>query len=121
MWPQPPGVGASSQALETTVAQGKAFLWLLEVGPSPGPGATGLESDEQGHCLETGVRCRAALQGCRRGGQDTWGGSPSSLALGGTEANKLFFNEAAVLSICQSMLGQAVFWGRTWHFWRPWF
>lgn len=36
------------------------------------------------------------------------GGSLSSPALGGTEANKLFFNEAAVLSICQSILGQAV-------------
>lgn len=94
--------------LEATVAQEKPFLWLLEVGLSPGPGAMGLESDEQGHCLNTGVRFRAAPQRLRWGGRDTWGGSLSSLALGRTEANKLFFNEAAVLSISQSMLGRAV-------------
>lgn len=75
---------------ETTVAQEKLFLWLLAAGLSPGPGATGLESDEQGHCLKTGVCCRAAPQGLGRGGR---GGSLSSLALGSTEANKPFFNE----------------------------
>lgn len=61
------------------------------------------------------------LSGGRRGGRDSCGASLSSLAVGGTEANKRFFSEAAVLSICQSMLGRAVLQGRMWHFWCPWF
>lgn len=32
-----------------------------------------------------------------------------------------FFKEAAVLSICQSMLGHSLSQGCTQHFWCPWF
>lgn len=106
--PQPPGAGASSQMLEATVAQERPSRWLLEVGLSPGPGAVGLESDEQGHCLKTGAPHRAAPQGLGWRGLGPWGGSPSSLALGGTDASNLFFNEAAVLSIDQSMPARRV-------------
>lgn len=75
------------------MAQGRPSLWHLEVGLSPWPGAMGLESDEQGHCLKSGAHCRAAPQRLRRGGQGIWGGNQSSLAQGSTDANKLFFNE----------------------------
>lgn len=78
--------------LEATVTQGRPSLWHLEVELNPWPGAMGLESEEQGHCL-AGTQHRAALHRFRWGGRGTWGGGRSSLALGSTDANKLFFNE----------------------------
>lgn len=101
MWPWPLVAGAP-QILEATVAQRRPSLLHLEVGLSPGPGAMRVESDEQGHCLKTGARCSAVPQGLRRGDRDIWGGTDLIC----TDANKLFYNEAAVLSICQSMPSQ---------------
>lgn len=103
MWPQPLEVG-SSQMPEATVAQERPSLWHLEVRLSPPPGPTGLESDEQGLCLKTGAHCRAAPPGRRWGDRGTWGGANPTC----TDANKLFFNEAVLLSICQSMPDQGV-------------
>ena len=65
-----------------------------------------MESDEQGHCLKIGARCRAVPQGLRWGDRGIWGRTDLIC----TDANKLFFNEAAVLSICQSMPSQGAPW-----------
>lgn len=80
---------------ETTAAQERPSLWLLEVGLSPEPRAMGLGSNEQGHCHRTGPAA-VGSPGPQKGRLGTWGRSRSSLAPGGRDANKLFFNEAAV-------------------------
>lgn len=48
--------------LEVTVALGRTYLWHIEVELNPGPGAMGLESDEQGHCPKMGPHHRVAPQ-----------------------------------------------------------
>lgn len=48
--------------LEVTAAPGRTYLWHIEVELSPGSGAMGLESDEQGHCPKMRSRHKVAPQ-----------------------------------------------------------
>lgn len=59
-------------------------------------------SDEQGHCLKTGPTAERLPRGS--GAETRALGEPISFAqMLDIDANKLFFNEAAVLSMRQSM------------------
>lgn len=90
MWPQPLEAEVS-QRLEVTVAPGRTYLWHFEVELSPGPGAMGLKSDEQGHCPKMGS-CYKVAPLARTGRL----GHPGRLLLFTCADNKLFFNEEAV-------------------------
>lgn len=77
--------------LEVTVALGRTSLWLIEVELNPGPGAMGLETDEQGHCPKMGSHHEVALQA-----QTGRLGHLGRQSVFTCADNKLFFNEDAV-------------------------
>lgn len=87
MWPQPLAAEVS-QMLEVTVALGRTYLWHIEVERSPGPGAMGLESDEQGHCPKMGSHHKVAPQA-----QVGRLGHLGRQSVFTCADNKLFFNE----------------------------